>query len=714
MEFDPVLPVSWIATVAAVALVAALAGAVRANGRLPAGRALLLTALRLLGVAGIAALLLQPSQRHILHPPARERSIVVAVDSSASMAVTDADGAARLDAAREAIRESVLAAAGDTSVHLHAFDRSTRPIGLGDLDSLAASGPDTRFHSSIERIVAAGHQPPPAALLVFSDGHDFEGESPGRTARGALSRDMPIFTVPFGSRRHAADLSLRIASYHPYTFIGQRTRLAGALRVSGYPNQQVVVDLLRQGETIESRTVSTGAARYLDVEFTVSEEQPGQYEYTLRARPMRGETETDNNRATTFLNVVEDKLRVLEIEGSPWWDSTFLRRSLTRNDKFEIDSLVAFAESRIRALRSDAELADQALAPPTGVDDFSPYQIVLLGRDADKVLGHEGIEALAEWVRDDDGIVIFTRGRAWQAEVARELEPIDWGDRPQENVSLELSETEGFPPLRILQEASRHDDLLAFDALPDLGEPRSLSSVLGRTAGDRPAIVYRRFGAGQVLSLGIANAWRWVFNERTEFDNNSFDRFWDQTALWLLANRGLAPLSGFSFSANSANIPLGETIRFTLGAGGVELPSPPPSVTVSHEARPLAKLPLGGEAADRLTADFVPEETGLHRAVVTLPDGGQREIRFHVFNENLEAIETAADLPYLEALAAASGGRMLEVDEIPQVLSGLLRESSPQEPLERLHPIWPTRTVFLSLAMLLALDWYLRRKWGLA
>src|SRR5580658_5377474 len=75
-------------------------------------------------------------------------------------------------------------------------------------------------------------------------------------------------------------------------------------------------------------------------------------------------------------------------------------------------------------------------------------------------------------------------------------------------------------------------------------------------------MVHRRFGDGQVLSVGVDGLWRWAFNAKIEGANTLFDRFWDQMILWLMAGRDFLPTQQYALRANSANIPLGEKIYF--------------------------------------------------------------------------------------------------------------------------------------------------------
>jgi len=45
----------------------------------------------------------------------------------------------------------------------------------------------------------------------------------------------------------------------------------------------------------------------------------GQYEYEVRAQPLENEVDAANNSAITYLNVIDQQIRVLVLEGDPYW-----------------------------------------------------------------------------------------------------------------------------------------------------------------------------------------------------------------------------------------------------------------------------------------------------------------------------------------------------------------------------------------------------------
>ena len=115
----------------------------------------------------------------------------------------------------------------------------------------------------------------------------------------------------------------------------------------------------------------------------------------------------------------------------------------------------------------------------------------------------------------------------------------------------------------------------------------------------------------------------------------------------------------------------------------------------------------------RLAAEFLPERAGRYRATVNLPDGSTQESRFIVFTENLEETEVAADTLYLRRLCESSGGRLIQPDELPGLLKELTGQKSGAAPKAIVRPVWNVAWVFYLAGLLLGVDWFLRRRWGL-
>jgi hypothetical protein len=74
--------------------------------------------------------------------------------------------------------------------------------------------------------------------------------------------------------------------------------------------------------------------------------------------------------------------------------------------------------------------------------------------------------------------------------------------------------------------------------------------------------------------------------------------------------------------------------------------------------------------------------------------------------------DTTPDRPLLEEAAAASGGRVVELDRVADLLPLFLTDKEGHEEI-RETPLWDNALVFLLLAAVLTTEWWLRRGGGL-
>ena len=182
-----------------------------------------------------------------------------------------------------------------------------------------------------------------------------------------------------------------------------------------------------------------------------------------------------------------------------------------------------------------------------------------------------------------------------------------------------------------------------------------------------------------------------------------------------MAGRDFLPTQKFSLRASSANLPLGEKVYFRgmmrePAAATRDIP-----LVIRHDGAEIARTTLVTDpnAADKLTAEFVPGKTGKYEAVAKFPDGSEQTARFIVFDENFEQTEVAADAGYLKKLCESSGGRLLQPDELGAFVRELSDDRGEATPQTRLVSVWDRAWVFWTIGLCFAADWFLRRRWGL-
>ena len=746
--FDPILPEPFIVLIGALLLFVTVRVYWRVGVFAGTWRSLVLLFFRVAGMALILGLLLQPSRREYAPTPAQDRVTLIGLDTSLSMKQRDAGGKTRLDAAKNLLQESGAVAANgiaaDSRLRLFGFSDDATPVQESVFD-VAAKGKTTLFHKSIDTMLSTATSDQTVnALILLTDGHDFEMVNPVKTGLGAHSRAAPIYAVALGSQGNVRDAAARITGFQPYCYVKQKAHIDATLRLIGCELEDLTVQLLRQGQVVQTKRMNAQQLQELPVEFEVTEPVIGQYEYEVHVQPLDHELDTNNNSAITYLNVIDQQIRVLLLEGDPYWDTTFLQRSLMRDDKLDVDALIRYSTNNIRAIRKTPGTGE--LQIPTTVDQLAGYDVVILGRAVDSLaasspaaspdpgggfpllstqtgVGNPSLpDLLDRYVKERGGTVIFSRGPAFPASPSRGLEPVLWSEKTRDHVRLSITpEGRSLSPFQVLNNGQGD-----VDSLPDLVEGKTptetqpLTSIFAVAAGRDDgtadaAIVHRRYGQGQVVSIGVGGLWRWSLNAKSDGANSPFDRFWDQMLLWLLAGRDFIPNRQYSFRPNSANVMLGENVylRLVLRQPDPKLKSAPVTIYFGDAEAGRTTLAPSPASLSRLTAEFLPEHTGRYRAVVNLPDGTTQESRFIVSTENLEETEVATDSLYLRRLCEASGGRLIEPADLTKLLKEFRNEQSQQAPKVLVTPVWNEPWVFYLAGLLFGLDWFLRRRWGL-
>jgi Ca-activated chloride channel homolog len=171
----------------------------------PAAAFLLMLALLVTGFARPTAEVKVPRER---------ATVMVAIDVSVSMEATDVPPT-RFDAAQEAARRFVGQLPQQFNVGIVAFDGRARVVvppttdrevvraGVAGLELGPSTAIGEAVFTALESIASfdaqAATDPPPARVVLLSDGENTAGRSPEVAAEAAASAGVPVYTIAYGT-----------------------------------------------------------------------------------------------------------------------------------------------------------------------------------------------------------------------------------------------------------------------------------------------------------------------------------------------------------------------------------------------------------------------------------------------------------------------------------------------------------------------------------
>ncbi len=743
MEGRLVFETPWVGLAVggiALALIAWAAWRLDRRG-LGRGRNAVLTGLRMLALVVIAVLLARPVFVLPDADEAQRRDVILLVDRSASMGLTDRDRERFRDALVFA-RDEVSAAVNDLGLKVRpmVFDREVEALDAGQLAAAKPGGDGTDLGGAFLAAMSATTRSP-AAVIVLSDGAANLAESNAAAVSGLLAAGTPVVSVGFGSDRGVETLNLLAVEapdrVPPNSTFRVSARIEASLQEALPPFDLI---LLRDGQFSQRRTVEgvTGS-RYWSESFELSEVEEGRHTYHVRIEPPtdRNVVMVQDSGKVTVAVSREQEVRVLYMQGALTWDFKFIGRALRGDPTVQVTGLSRTSERSVfrQNLESPGELLDGF---PDDVAELAPFSVIVLSSLKPSQLSVAQQTAISRFCGDYGGGVLVIGGRgtfdqSWRGSELEKMLPVrfeeDRGvrglDPPfQMRLTAEALADPIFEIAGAGETADAWRKLPTFDDYGRIAEVKAGATIWAVHADDvgpngepRILMAEQPYGSGTAVVIALQNLWKWRLAK--EADQGQFDRFWRQL-IRRLADAGRSPVR---IEVLDQELRPGRTIRMTLARevapGDAEVPGEF-TFRVSDGRGEIISEEKVDLVPGRMTeVAFVPEGADLYSLAVVGAEQAQVAGRVLEIREpNLEMQRTGRDMEILRQWSAMSGGSAWTVEEAreePEGFAAALGDGVEAARRMRMRRVavgpggW---AMVLAVAPLCA-GWILRKRWML-
>jgi len=591
-----------------------------------------------------------------------------------------------------------------------------------------------------------------AGLVLLSDGVQNAGVlEPAAVATRLAKREIPIFAVGIGNPDPPKDIALANLESSDVALVGDRIPFDVTVTSEGFAGETVAVRIDLDGTPLATEYVDlTDGRRSIRIEHRLAENvRPGSYTVTARVESRPGELFDDNNAVERPLRVLDQKIRVLYVEGLPRFEYRHLTSSLIRDPTMRAQCLLASADPGFVQESSDG-VPPLARFPATKAELFE-YHVILIGDVDPQFFTAEQLGLIAEFAADGGGIV-FIAGESFDPQAYQgtplakvlpvEIEEGDAPIRPREAISdsFRVSLTrEGARHLamRLVNDPDRNRDLwedtdgIPYNSLPGFywfsvtkrAKPAAIPLAVHPTRkhikyGPRVIFAYENYAKGRTFFSAVDETWRW----RSDLAADWNYRFWGQVIRFVATGKLLGKTPRFSISTEKIAYTVGERVHIAARVLDRDYePAREPSWP-AWLARP------GGDPAapEKIELAGTPGRPGSYEGEIEANRigpyevwiGGEREKEaFKVFRAEVpqrEKLNPRMDRETLESLARTSGGRYYQMDEAAGLADAVptLVEEIPIASAQ--HSAWDRPLVVLIITALLAAEWILRKQKRLA
>ena len=660
------------------------------NSELSKTQLRILMSLRFVSFFFIAFLLLSPflrSLKRIVQAPI----IITAWDNSASM--TTSPDSLRIGENIRAIQNEVeqkLSEDFDVVSYIFGNDvEQNKPLNFeaktSDYSKLIQSINDIYFNQNI------------GALIIGGDGIFNRGENPLNMVDNV---GFPVYTIGFGDTTTVADSRIQNLSTNRTAFAGNKFPVEVDVQFSKARNKTLKLSILHNDTELAHAMLTPPNDNYFTTkEFILDADTPGLQHYTARIETLKNEPNTSNNSYDFVVNILENKQKILilsdgwhpdigaiknTLEEQKSYDvSVFTEDPYPNNpDQFNLLVLNQLPTSRksISTLIKKAEKSRIPLLYIVGNKTFLPQFNILVPEVQIVPLAGSGEEA--------------------QATINPAYATFKLSDDFRETLPK-------FPPLQVPfadYDLAEGYTPLFYQKLKNIETGKPLIAT-GKTEGRKIGFI---FGEG---------LWRWrLFDYYQNQSHSSFYELINQLIqyLSLRENEDNFIIDYKPIYAETDDIILNAEVyndayeRVTDGEV---------NITITNSLGEEFDFTFDKQVEDYyLNAGLLPVGDYSFNAEVTLGNETYSEKgNFTIVAVNLEQLITQAQHNTLYQLADLTGGAFYLPDKTAALIAELKSDKKPKATSyyqEMVSELLNLRWIFFIVLLLLSVEWFLRKYWG--
>jgi len=263
-------------------------------------------------------------------------------------------------------------------------------LGSSNTDSLSFDEGESDLSNYLNEIRERYYQRNIGALIFFTDGNFNKGSNPIYTAE--KFKLTPILSVGVGDTIQKTDQLIRDVRVNDIAFLNNDFPVEVNVEANKLKGKKVQLNLLKNGNVVSTKRLEYSEDENASekVDFTLSADKVGVQSYTLTLEVLEEEYNVENNRYNFYVEVIDGRNRVLLTSASPHPDLGAIKLALSDNENLDVDAVI------LDDLKEDLNNYDLIVLHDPGSinDDVQLKQILNLEKPVLFILGASTNDAL--------------------------------------------------------------------------------------------------------------------------------------------------------------------------------------------------------------------------------------------------------------------------------------------------------------------------------
>ncbi|RYY07645.1 MAG: hypothetical protein EOP43_02660, partial [Sphingobacteriaceae bacterium] len=172
------------------------------------------------------------------------------------------------------------------------------------------------------------------AVILASDGLYNRGSSPLNIAPNLKTN---IYTIALGDTISQKDILIDHAEYNKTAFLGNDFTADVYVEAKQNKGNNLHLQVTEAGKTVVKQQVKVLSSDFkITVPVKIKADKKGIHKYQISLLPVSGEISTSNNTAAIYVEVIDNRKKILILYDAPHPDVAAIRQSLEKNQNYEV------------------------------------------------------------------------------------------------------------------------------------------------------------------------------------------------------------------------------------------------------------------------------------------------------------------------------------------------------------------------------------------
>ncbi len=658
-------------------------------------------------------------------------SASVVLDASESMQIKDDNEKERFNKAAEIFKTLKDDTRYRKEIKTEGFAAGKEFKEIENTDKLPADAEYTSINQMLEKGIEKQKGEYCPGIVLITDGAHNSPEDPENAIKLFQKLGIPVYVCGLGKEK-SKDISAEYILGEDVVFLNEKAKIYVNVNQNGYTDDDCELNLYLGDKAVYNGRHKLDKDGEISLPVEYIPRTKGTYQLKVEISPMPGEVTKENNIYIKNVRVIDEKIKILMIFGTPSWEYRYLMGALERDKRVEVKAWLAGADKRL--FRKGSDRLSLLASLPEKKDLGKAYDIIFISKIDAIALPPDFQLSMKKFVEEQGGSIaviadMVTIPYSFKGTPLEEMMPLTITERTGRSYKNEMFDVlKDELKFDVTDDGSSHQ-LVAFSGNKDENKkiwsglppvyscytsgrlkPSAINLITLSAGGSRqkyPAIVFHSYGKGTVLFMGFDSTWRW----RKEFGDRYFRDYWSKAVQFLGLPHLLNESAQSTIFIGKETCYSGEKISIRAK---VSNPDYSPVITDA------IKMVVNENGLDKqidmhpvtsrpgiYKAEYMPEMPGTLK--LSLPaQYSARPVELRIIKPQLEFHNSGLNKSLLEKLAKNTGGGYYAPEQAGQILQDLYKNRH-KVPITVKISLWDSMLLLLLTLILFSAEWYFRK-----